>query len=72
MKYPAIVYGLEEIENSHANDGVYFFDWGYSVTIIDPNPDSPIVARIAALPLCRFIRHYKVDNLNHYVFTLFF
>jgi len=72
MKYPAIVYGLEDIENTFADDGVYLSQKKYSVTVIDKNPDSDYVDKVAALPTCRFNRHYKSDNLNHYVFSLYF
>ncbi|MBS6180570.1 MAG: hypothetical protein KH921_07255 [Erysipelotrichaceae bacterium] len=72
MKYPAIVYGLDNIENEYANGGVYLSHRRYSVTVIDKDPDSPIVGKVSALPLCRFNRHYEKDNLNHDVFTLFF
>lgn len=72
MNYPAIVYGLEDIRNTYANDGVYLSHRSYSVIVIDKDPDSPIVGRVAALPTCRFNRHYEKDNLNHDVFTLFF
>jgi len=72
MKYPAIVYGLEDIENTFANDGVYLSQRKYSVTVIDEDPDSPIVGKVASLPSCRFNRHFKSDNLNHDVFTLQF
>lgn len=72
MKYPAIVYALDDIENSFANDGVYFSKKRYSVTIITSDPDTDLVDKLAALPLCRFNRHYKSDNLNHYVFILYF
>jgi hypothetical protein len=72
MKYPAIVYGLEDIENTFADDGVYFFRKKYSVTVIDEDPDSPIVDKVAALPTCRFNRHFESDNLNHDVFILYF
>lgn len=72
MKYPAIVYGLDDIENMYANDGVYLSHQKYSITVIDKNPDSPIVDKVAALPFCRFNRSYQKDNLNHYVFTIFY
>ena len=72
MKYPAIVYSLDNIQNVHADDGVYLSHRRYSVTLIDKNPDSPIVERLSALPMCQFNRHYTSDNLNHFVFTLFF
>ena len=72
MKYPAIVYGLEDIENTFANDGVYLSQRKYSVTVIDEDPDSHIVGRVASLPSCRFNRHFESDNLNHDVFILQF
>lgn len=72
MKYPAIVYGLEDIENTFANDGVYLSKRKYLITVIDEDPDSPIVGRVASLPSCRFNRHFESDNLNHDVFILQF
>lgn len=72
MKYPAIVYSLDNIQNVHADDGVYLSHRRYSVTLIDKNPDSPTVERLYALPMCQFNRHYASDNLNHFVFTLYF
>lgn len=72
MKYPAIVYSLNNIQNVHADDGVYLSHRRYSVTLIDKNPDSPTVERLSALPMCQFNRHYTSDNLNHFVFTLYF
>lgn len=70
MDYPAIVYGLEDIENSYANDGVYSSKRKYNLTVIDEDPDSTIVDRVASLPTCRYNRHFESDNLNHDVFIL--
>jgi hypothetical protein len=70
MNYPAIVYELSDIPSLYANDGVYLSGRTYSVTLIDKDPDSPLVGKIAALPACRFDRPYRADNLNHWVFTL--
>ncbi|WP_288878329.1 hypothetical protein [Bacteroides acidifaciens] len=44
----------------------------YSVTVIDKDPDSPIVGKVALLPTSKFNRHYEKDNLNHDVYTIFF
>ena len=71
MKYPAIVYSRNSIDNVPANNNVYLQDVGYSVTVIDANPDSEIVQRVSVLPKCRFTRHYTADNLNHDVFTIY-
>lgn len=72
MEYPAIVYRLDDIENLHADNGVYASKKRYSITLIDKNPDNANVDKIIALPTCRFDRHYRSDNLNHYVFTIYY
>jgi hypothetical protein len=72
MNYPAIVYALKDIENTFADNGVYLSNHKYLVTVIDKNPDSSFIDIVAKLPTCQFVRHYKSDNLNHYVFTLYF
>lgn len=71
MNYPAIVYSRNRIENRHANDSVYRQSISYTVTVIDKNPDSEIVHKMSELPKCRHDRHFKSDNLNHDVFTLY-
>lgn len=72
MEYPAIVYGVDTIDNKHADNGVYLSKTGYLVTVINSDPDSFIVGKVASLPSCRWNRHYEKDNLNHDVFRLFF
>ena len=72
MQYPAIRYSLSDLENDYANNFVYNQYDRYSVTYIDKNPDNTIVKNISRLPLCQFIRHYTSDNLNHYLFELYF
>lgn len=70
MKYPAIVYSLSAINNSFANDNVYMQTTAYEITLMDRNPDSEFVKKLSTLPRCRFDRHFRSDNLNHYVFTI--
>lgn len=72
MSYPAIVYELSDIDNDFANDEVYNQRRAYKLTVIDKNPDSEYIEVIARLPKCRFDRHYKSNNLNHYTFTLYY
>ncbi len=72
MKYPAIVYSRDGIDSKHANNGVYLSQMRYSVTVIDKDPDSPIVGKVALLPTSKFNRHYEKDNLNHDVYTIFY
>ena len=72
MSYPAIVYSRKTIDNSYANNSVYKQNYAYEITVIDKNPDSEIVNKVSKLPTCRFDRHFKSDNLNHDVFTLYY
>ena len=72
MSYPAIVYSRKTIDNSYANDSVYKQNYAYEITVIDKNPDSEIVNKVSKLSTCRFDRHFKSDNLNHDVFTLYY
>ncbi len=72
MRYPCILYVRSGIEIGFADDNPYIHDKEYTVTVIDPDPDSVIPDKIAKLPKCRFDRHYTADNLNHDVFTIFY
>lgn len=72
MQYPAIVYSRDDIENEHANNGVYMQSAAYNIIVIDADPDSEVVTKVSQLPMCTFDRHYAADNLNHDSFTLYF
>lgn len=70
MKYPAIVYSRDMMTNRFANDSVYTTETSYEVIVIDKNPDSLIIEKVATMPTCRFNRNYTADNLNHDVFII--
>ena len=70
IKYPAIIYSRNYIDNNFADDIVYMQNHTYQIIVIDANPDSEIVNKISKLPMCRYDRHYTSDNLNHDVFIL--
>ena len=72
IKYPAIIYSREDIDNTYADNAVYFNKIGYQLTVVDRNPDSKIVDKVSKLPMCRLNRHYTSDNLNHDVFTIYY
>ena len=72
MKYPAIVYSRNRIDNTFANDSVYTQQKSYSVTVIDEDPDSKIVEAVSKLPTCRFSRHFTSENLNHDTFIIYY
>lgn len=72
MKYPCIIYRRDNVDTIYADNSPYRHRKRYQVTVVDPNPDSDIPDKVAALPLCSFDRFYTADNLNHDVFNLFF
>ena len=72
MKYPAIVYSLETITDFDANDRPYIHNKAYQVTVIDKDPDSIIAEVISDLQFCAFERSYASNNLNHFVFRVFY
>lgn len=72
MTYPCIVYKRRTGDTSYADDKPYMFDQCYTVTYIDPDPDSEVPLEIAGLPMCKMDTCFTVDNLNHTVFTLYF
>lgn len=72
MVYPCIVYKRDFANTEFAGNKPYKHMKRYQVTVIDPNPDSLIPDKIAALPMCVFDRFYTADNLNHDVYKLFF
>ena len=72
MRYPAIVYSRNRIDNVHADNEVYNQNYSYSLIVIDEDPDSEIVFKVSKLPRCSFDRHYVADNLNHDSFTLYY
>lgn len=72
MVYPAIAYFRNTINVKHGDDLAYRKVVGYSITLIDKDPDSEFVDEIMQIPMCRFDRHYVADNLNHDVFTIYY
>jgi hypothetical protein len=72
MQYPCIRYERSGSELEHADNRLYAHTKRYQVTVIDRNPDSQLPDQVITLPRCSFDRYFAADDLNHYVFTLFF
>lgn len=71
MEYPCIVYERTRARTKFADNDPYNFRRGYSITLIDRNPDSPYIEKIAHLPMCVYDRNFKSGNLNHDVFVIY-
>lgn len=72
MKYPCIVYELNSIDKRSADNVGYNKRVEYTLTVIDENPDTDLVEKILELSYCQLDRTFTSDNLNHFVFRLFY
>lgn len=72
MSYPAIIYSRYERRVEHGDNIPYLSKTGYTVTLVDKNPDSNTIEALAMIPYARFDRHYTSENLNHDVFTIYY
>lgn len=72
MEYPAIRYSKSNIKSTFANDAAYSLLRRYEIIVIDGKPDNEVIDKLLGLPYCSFDRHYKSDNLNHDVLTLYY
>lgn len=72
MRYPCIVYARSNSQSEFADNRPYAHTKQYQVTVIARNPDSDLPDIVEDLPLCSFTRYFASDNLNHYVFNLYF
>lgn len=70
INYPAIVYSRDNIDNKYANDNVYMRTRSYQITLIDRDPDSVILDKLLSMKLCKYVRSFRADNLNHDILTL--
>lgn len=72
MKYPAIRYSRERIDNRYADNQQYIRNIRYSITVIYKDPDDDLPIRISELSRIRHDRSYTADNLHHDVFTIYY
>lgn len=72
MSYPCIVYHQDNASVDFADNNPYRYTKRYQVTYMDTNPVSDIPDKIALLPMTLFNRFFPADNLNHFVFTLYY
>lgn len=72
MQYPAIRYKRRPIVPDRADNIAYRLKHFYELVLIDPNPDSPVVEKLAMLPYCRHEQHFETEGLNHDMYTIYF
>lgn len=73
LSYPCIVYSMSAGRSRFAGNMPYTFTRRYMVTLIDRNPDSVYVEKLAmAFPMIVLDRTYTAEGLHHWVYTLYY
>jgi hypothetical protein len=72
LTYPTIIYSHDDNYVIHSNNFPYAIEKRYQVTVIDEDPDSQLVDKLAAFPKCAMSRKFTADELNHTIFDLYF
>lgn len=72
MSYPALVYSLDDMDSQFANNSPYSIKNRWKLTYMDLDPDSDKPSKLIMLPGCSFDRHFVADDLNQYVFNIYF
>ena len=72
IKYPCIIYEIDNIAPIYADDTTYHVWRSYQITLITKDPDSCLVDKVSYLPRIHFNRFFTTNNLNHYVFTMYY
>lgn len=72
MSYPAVLCTINKDWKIPANNIKYVKYGSYTVTVVDRDIDSAISDKIDKLPMCSFDRFFTADNLNHFVYTLYY
>lgn len=73
LHYPCIKYNLSGGLTEYADNKAYAFTRKYDIMLIHPDPDNEIIEKLVfAFPAIQFDRMYTADNLNHYVYTLYY
>ena len=72
IKYPCVVYELEDLTPVFADDLTYLLHNSYQITYMTHDPDDCVIKKIAGLPQIRFSRYFSADNLHHYVYIMYY
>ncbi len=72
MKYPCVKYSYNRRDNLSADNVKYLRQNSYILTVIDYDPESELSEKISELPMCSWDRFFTADNLNHFVYTLYY
>lgn len=73
LSYPCVVYNIGNGDAKRADNLIYSYTNSYTVTFIYKKPNIDIIERVLnEIPMSSVNATYCSDNLNHYVFTIYY
>lgn len=73
LSFPCTVYSLSDLYTLRADDMNYKTQRRYQLTYITKTPADPLIDEfITHFRQIRFSRHFTSDNLNHYIYDLYY
>ena len=73
LVFPCIVYRRKSTDSIAADNRNYKNIPLYQIELIDPNPDTPYVdSLLNSFSMIKHVNSFPADNLNHYVFDLYY
>lgn len=75
LKYPAIVYSIDDADTKFADSVPYFMRPRYQISYLTLDPDDEKIEKIIMsqeLQRIRLINHFVSDNIHHYIFRVYY
>lgn len=73
LQYPCIIYKLNSVRDTHANDKTYLRMKQYQMIYITKEPDDPMQDTLNDLQYCTMVQQpYASDNLYHFVYNIYY
>lgn len=73
LEYPCIIYRLNTGDTQFADNFPFVFRRQYEVIVVSKDPDDSLIEKVAYhFPMSRLSRFYTSDNLNHWVYMIYY
>ena len=72
LTYPCIIYNLSAKDVLHADDIKYRTMNKYTITVINYDSESSLLADLEELQYCSFDRQFCIDGLYHTIFIIYY
>ena len=70
MNYPAIVYSRDSVNNTRANDRLYFQQFPYTGVVITKDPEIEVIEKLSKMNNVGMSKPYVMDGLHHIPFSI--